>query len=104
MNSVPAAMSGLITGGGAGNPEPIGERMRSSFYGETVVGKKRWRGATHEEREALWPLSPEEQYISVEIETDGPVPGMRPMLSISAAAYNAWGQRVGKSSTNRRTG
>ena len=103
MNSVPAAMSGLITGSGAGNPEPIGERIRSSFYGETVVGKKRWRGATHEEREALWPLSPEERYISIDVETDGPVPGMHSMLSIGAAAYNAWGQRVGKFSANLET-
>ena len=67
------------------------------------MGKKRWRGETHEEREALWPLSPEERYISVDVETDGPVPGMHSMLSIGAAAYNAWGQRVGKFSANLET-
>ena len=67
------------------------------------MGKKRWHGTTHEEREALWPLSPEERYISIDVETDGPVPGMHSMLSIGAAAYNAWGQRVGKFSANLET-
>ena len=60
------------------------------------MGRKRFRGETHEEREALWPLSSEERYISVDVETDGPAPGIHSMLSIGAAAYNAWGQRVGK--------
>ena len=67
------------------------------------MGKKRRHGGTHEEREALWPLSSEERYISVDVETDGPVPGMHSMLSIGAAAYNAWGQGVGKFSANLET-
>ena len=80
--------------------------MRGS---EAASTEKQWwersggAGRTHEEREALWPLSPEERYIRIDVETDGPVPGMHSMLSIGAAAYNAWGQRVGKFSANLET-
>ena len=67
------------------------------------MGKKRWHRETEADREALWPLSPEERYISVDIEADGPVPGPHSMLSLGAAAYNAWGQQVGKFSANLET-
>ena len=68
-----------------------------------MVGKKRWHRETQEDHEALWPLSAEERYISVDVETDGPVPGLHSMLSLGAAAYNAWGQRIGKFSANLET-
>ena len=68
-----------------------------------AVGKKRWHRETEADREALWPLSREERYISVDIEADGPVPGLHSMLSLGAAAYNAWGQCVGKFSANLET-
>ena len=64
------------------------------------MGKKRWHREAEQDREALWPLSADERYISVDIEADGPVPGLHSMLSLGAAAYNAWGQRVGKFSAN----
>ena len=65
------------------------------------MGKKRWHREA--DREALWPLSGEERYISVDVETDGPVAGLHSMLSLGAAAYNAWGQRVGTFSANLKT-
>ena len=67
------------------------------------MGKKRWHRETQEDREALWPLSAHERYISVDVETDGPVPGLHSMLSLGAAAYNAWGQRIGRFSANLET-
>ena len=67
------------------------------------MGKKRWHRETEQDREALWPLSEEERYISVDVEADGPIPGRHSMLSLGAAAYNAWGQRVGKFSANLGT-
>ena len=67
------------------------------------MGKKRWHRETEQDREALWPLSPEERYISVDVEADGPVPGLHSMLSLGAAAYNVWGQHVGKFSANLET-
>ena len=45
------------------------------------MGKKRWHRETEQDREALWPLSAEERYISVDIEADGPVPGLHSMLN-----------------------
>ena len=44
----------------------------------TLVRKKRWHRETEQDREALWPLSAEERYISIDVETDGPVPGCTP--------------------------
>lgn len=67
------------------------------------MGKKRWIRETAEDREALWPLSAEERYISVDVEADGPVPGLHSMLSLGAAAYHASGQRVGTFSANLET-
>ena len=67
------------------------------------MGKKRWHREAEQDREALWPLSAEERYISVDIEADGPVPGLHSMLSLGAVAHNAWGQRVGKFSANLET-
>ena len=67
------------------------------------MGKKRWHRGTEEDRETLWPLSAEERYISVDVEADGPVPGLHSMLSLGAAAYNARGQRIGKFSANLET-
>ena len=67
------------------------------------MGKKRRHRETEADREALWPLSAEERYISVDVEADGPVPGLHSMLSLGAAAYNAWGQQVGKFSANLET-
>ena len=60
------------------------------------MGKKRWHHETQEDREALWPLSATERYISVDVEMDGPVPGLHSMLCLGAAAYNPWGQQIGK--------
>ena len=55
------------------------------------MGKKRWHREAEQDREALWPLSAEERYISVDIEADGPVPGLHSMLSLGAVAA----QRLG---------
>ena len=65
-----------------------------------MMGKKRWHRETQQDREAIWPLSAQERYISVDVETDGPIPGLHSMLSLGAAAYNAWGQRIGRFSAN----
>ena len=67
------------------------------------MGKKRWHRDGQEDREALWPLSAQERDISVDVEADRPVPGLRSMLILGTAAYNAWGQRVGKVSANLET-
>ena len=64
------------------------------------MGKRRWHRETEQDREALWPLSAQERYISVDVETDGPAPGLHSMLSLGAAAYDAWGQRIGRFSAN----
>ena len=40
----------------------------------------------------MWPLSSDECYVSVDIESDGPIPGVYSMLSLGAAAFDAEGQ------------
>ena len=55
------------------------------------------------ERPTLWPLSAEERYISVDVETDRPAPGLHSMLSLRAAAYNTRRQRTAKFSANLET-
>ena len=39
----------------------------------------------------MWPPSREECYVSIDIEADGPVPGLNSMLSIGAAAFTSDG-------------
>ena len=39
----------------------------------------------------MWPLSSEECYVSVDIEADGPIPGIHSLLSLGAAAFDADG-------------
>ena len=42
----------------------------------------------------MWPLINEECYVSVDVETDGPIPGVHSMLSLGAAAFDAeWSPR-----------
>ena len=66
--------------------------------------KERWNRETAAgPRGPVARSQPEERYISVDVEADGPVPGLHSMLSLGAAAYNAWGQRVGKFSANLET-
>lgn len=48
----------------------------------------------------MWPLSSEECYVSVDIEADGPVPGVHSMLSLGAAAFDAEGNPKGTWSAN----
>ena len=67
------------------------------------MGKKRWHRESEEDREAPWPLLAEERYLSVDVEMDGPVPGLDSRLSLGAAAYNARGQRIGRFSANLET-
>ena len=40
----------------------------------------------------MWPLSSDECYVSVDVETDGPTPGPYSMLSLGAAAFDAEGK------------
>ena len=37
----------------------------------------------------MWPLTNDECYVSVDVESDGPIPGIHSLLSIGAAAFNA---------------
>lgn len=37
------------------------------------MGKKRWHRERQKDREALWPLSAQERYISIDVEMVGPV-------------------------------
>ena len=39
----------------------------------------------------MWPLSSEECYVSIDIEADGPAPGLNSMLSLGAAAFTSDG-------------
>ena len=39
----------------------------------------------------MWPLSSDECYVSIDIEADGPVPGLHSMLSLGAAAFTSEG-------------
>ena len=39
----------------------------------------------------MWPLSSQECYVSIDIEADGPVPGLHSMLSLGAAAFTSDG-------------
>ena len=40
----------------------------------------------------MWPLGSEECYVSVDVEADGPVPGLHSMLSVGAAAFTSDGE------------
>ena len=40
----------------------------------------------------MWPLTSEECYVSIDIEADGPIPGVHSMLALGAAAFDAEGQ------------
>ena len=48
----------------------------------------------------MWPLTSEECYISVDVECDGPIPGVHSMLSLGAAAFDAEGNAKGTWSAN----
>ena len=48
----------------------------------------------------MWPLSDEECYVSVDIEADGPVPGLNSMLSLGAAAFTSEGSLADTFSVN----
>ena len=103
----------------AGNPERPGRVVPRQPGGDQVRARRALRAPsrragspvpsgirdreTEQDREALWPLSAEEHYIGVDVEVDGPVPGLHSMLSLGASAYNAWGQRVGKFLANLET-
>ena len=39
----------------------------------------------------MWPLSSDECYVSIDIEADGPIPGVHSMLSLGAAAFTSDG-------------
>lgn len=49
---------------------------------------------------AMWPLADEEYYVSIDIEADGPAPGLNSMLSLGAAAFTADGALVDTFSAN----
>ena len=48
----------------------------------------------------MWPLSSDECYVSIDIEADGPVPGLHSMLSLGAAAFDCDGRRLDTFSAN----
>ena len=37
----------------------------------------------------MWPLTTEGCYVSIDIEADGPIPGVHSMLSLGAAAFDS---------------
>lgn len=45
-------------------------------------------------------LTPKELYVSVDIETDGPIPGINNLLSLGAVAYDYKGKELGSFTTN----
>ena len=49
---------------------------------------------------AMWPLADDEYYVSIDIEADGPAPGLNSMLSLGAAAFTADGALVNTFSAN----
>ena len=51
----------------------------------------------------MWPLSSEECYVSIDIEADGPVPGLHSMLSLGAAAFTSDGALEQTFSVNLET-
>ena len=48
----------------------------------------------------MWPLASDECYVSIDIEADGPIPGLHSMLSLGAAAFNSDGRRLATFSAN----
>ena len=48
----------------------------------------------------MWPLASNECYVSVDVEADGPVPGLHSMLSLGAAAFTSDGERLDTFSVN----
>ena len=48
----------------------------------------------------MWPLADDECYVSIDIEADGPVPGLNSMLSLGAAAFTGDGALVDTFSAN----
>ena len=48
----------------------------------------------------MWPLSSDECYVSVDVETDDPIPALHSMLSLGAAAYDSDGRRLDTFSAN----
>ena len=48
----------------------------------------------------MWPLSSDECYVSIDIEADGPVPGLHSMLSLGAAAFTSDGRLLDTFSAN----
>ena len=48
----------------------------------------------------MWPLADDECYVSIDIEADGPVPGLNSMLSLGAAAFTGEGALVDTFSAN----
>ena len=48
----------------------------------------------------MWPLSNDECYVSIDIEADGPAPGMNSVLSLGVAAFTADGALVDTFSAN----
>ena len=53
---------------------------------------------------AMWPLADDEYYVSIDIEADGPAPGLNSMLSLGAAAFTADGALVDTFSANTPEG
>ena len=48
----------------------------------------------------MWPLSSDECYVSIDIEADGPVPGLYSMLSLGAAVFDSDGALADTFSAN----
>ena len=48
----------------------------------------------------MWPLADDECYVSIDIEADGPVPGLNSMLSLGAAVFTGDGALVDTFSAN----
>ena len=48
----------------------------------------------------MWPLADDECYVSIDVEADGPVPGLNSMLSLGAAAFTGDGALVDTFSAN----
>ena len=51
----------------------------------------------------MWPLADDECYVSIDIEADGPAPGLNSMLSLGAAAFAGDGTLADTFSANLET-
>ena len=48
----------------------------------------------------MWPLTSDECYVSIDVEADGPIPGVHSMLSLGAAAFTSDGELGERFSVN----